>query len=240
LEFTAKLVATFDERDSDKPRHCHGLGSPKGRGIGEISAGVRGIGVENPGDSPRAQWITLVQTLIALFRGINVGGKNSLPMKELVEILKELGCRNVKTYIQSGNAVFQTKEKNTARLSTKVSAAIKKRRGFEPFVLLLEAAELEMAIAGNPFPEGEAEHKTLHIGFLECTPKCPDLKAVSTIQLASERFHLADCFFYLYAPAGIGQSKLAERAERLLGVAMTMRNWRTVCKIKEMVSELDK
>jgi uncharacterized protein (DUF1697 family) len=176
--------------------------------------------------------------LIALFRGINVGGKNSLPMKELVEILEELGCRNVRTYIQSGNAVFQTKEKSVTQLSIKITAAIAKRRGFAPFVLLLSAEELERAISENPFPEGEAEHKTLHVGFLACAPTQPDLKAMAGIQSAGERFHLTECLFYLHTPIGLGQSKLAERAERLLGVAMTMRNWRTVCQINELVKEL--
>lgn len=180
-----------------------------------------------------------MRILIALFRGINVGGKHLLPMKELVEILEELGCRNVRTYIQSGNAVFQTKEKNAARLSAKISAAIEKRRGFEPWVLLLSTEEFEQAISANPFPEGESEHKTLHVGFLACAPTEPDLKAIAAIQSANERFHLDECLLYLHAPEGIGQSKLAERAERLLGVAMTMRNWRTVCKIRDMVTEVD-
>lgn len=177
-------------------------------------------------------------TLIALFRGINVGGKNSLPMKELIEILEELGCRNVRTYIQSGNAVFETKEKNTAKLSAKISAAIAKHRGFAPFVLLLGAEKFERAISENPFPEGEAEHKTLHVGFLAGAPTEPNLGAMANIQTANERFLLDECLFYLHAPKGIGQSKLAERAERLLGVAMTMRNWRTVCQIREMVKEV--
>jgi uncharacterized protein (DUF1697 family) len=73
-----------------------------------------------------------MNTYIALFRGINVGGNNMLPMKELVAILEDLGSRNVKTYIKSGNAVFMSKEKDTSRLSTKIRAEIKQRRGFEP------------------------------------------------------------------------------------------------------------
>lgn len=106
-----------------------------------------------------------MKTYIALFRGINVGGKNSLPMKELVSLLEDLGCRNVKTYIQSGNAVFESKEKDASRLSNKIRVEIKKRRGFEPYVLLLGLEEMDKAIAGNPFPETESEPKYLHIGF---------------------------------------------------------------------------
>ena len=78
-----------------------------------------------------------MKTYIALFRGINVGGKNTLPMKELVALLDDLGCRNAKTYIQSGNAVFESEITDTSRLSNNISIEIKKRRGFQPFVLLL-------------------------------------------------------------------------------------------------------
>src|SRR5690349_13792847 len=106
-----------------------------------------------------------MKTYIALFRGINVGGKNILPMKELVAILEDLGCLRVKTYIQSGNAAFDSKERDAARLSEKIRARIKERRGFEPFVLLIDLEKIERAIAANPFPEGEADPKTLHLSF---------------------------------------------------------------------------
>ena len=75
-----------------------------------------------------------MKTYVALLRGINVGGKNPLPMKELVAILEGVGSRNVKTYIQSGNAVFENKAEDASRLSSRIGSEIKKRRGFEPFV----------------------------------------------------------------------------------------------------------
>ena len=180
-----------------------------------------------------------MKTYIALFRGINVGGKNGLPMKELVAILEDLGCRNVKTYIQSGNAVFESKEKDASRLSHKISVEIKKRRRFEPYVLLLELEEIERAITENPFREAETAPKTLHVGFLASAPGNPDLKALESLKKESERFHLIDSVFYLHAPEGVGRSRLAANAERLLGVSMTDRNWRTVCKIRDMARELN-
>ncbi|MFZ0613580.1 MAG: DUF1697 domain-containing protein [Desulfobacterales bacterium] len=175
-----------------------------------------------------------MNTYVALFRGINVGGKNSLSMKELVTILQDLGCRNVKTYIQSGNALFESKEKDAARFSKKMSVEIKKRRGFEPHVLLLGREEIEKALAENPFPEAEKDPKSLHVGFLASAPKDPDLKTLESLKRDNERFRLIDNRFYLHAPDGVGRSKLAASAERLLGVSMTDRNWRTVCKIREM------
>jgi uncharacterized protein (DUF1697 family) len=176
---------------------------------------------------------------IALFRGINVGGKNSLQMKQLVSLLEEIGCQHVKTYIQSGNVVFKSKESSASRLSNKMSFAIKKHFGFEPFVLLLEAEDVKKAILDNPFPDAESNPKSLHLGFLSSPPKNPDLKMLETLRKKTERFVLTDAVFYLYAPEGVGRSKLAANAEKLIGVSMTARNWRTVSKIKEMVKELN-
>jgi uncharacterized protein (DUF1697 family) len=180
-----------------------------------------------------------MKTYIALFRGINVGGRHSLPMKELVALLQDLDCRNVKTYIQSGNAVFESKVNNTSQLSRKISAEIKKRRGFEPHVLLLRLEEMEKAITNNPFPDGENDPQALHVGFLTSTPKKPDLERLESLRTNSEQFKLVDNLFYLYAPEGIGRSKLAASTEKLLGVPMTDRNWGTVCKIMELATGLN-
>jgi len=179
-----------------------------------------------------------VKTYVALFRGINVGGKNALPMKELVAVLENLGSQNVKTYIQSGNAVFESKEKDTLRLSNKISAEINKRRGFEPHVLLLGLEDIERAITENPFPEAETDPQALHIGFLASAPQNPSLKTLESLKRDSERFQLIDKMFYLHAPEGVGRSKLAANAEKLLGAPMTDRNWKTVCKIWKMARGL--
>jgi uncharacterized protein (DUF1697 family) len=177
---------------------------------------------------------------IALIRGINVGGKNALPMKELAALLNDLGAQSVKTYIQSGNVVFAWKGKDIARLANQMTAEIKKRRGFEPYVLLLELADFERVIQQNPFPEAAAETdpRALHAGFLGGTPLRPDLKALENLKSASERFRLIGNVFYLHAPDGVGRSKLAARAEKLLGVPMTDRNWRTVLTLLKLAQEL--
>ena len=163
-----------------------------------------------------------------------MGGKNSLSMKELVAILEHLGGKHVRTYIQSGNAVFQSAAGNLARLSRQLSAEINARHGFEPHALLIELQELDAAMAGNPFPEGELAPSSLHLGFLASTPRNPNLEKLNTLKKPSERFHLGDKVFYLSAPEGVGNSRLAASSEKLLGVAMTDRNWRTVCKIREL------
>lgn len=175
-------------------------------------------------------------TLIALLRGINVIGNNKLPMKELSELLTGMGLCDVQTYIQSGNVTFLCDIKNKATLAAKITAAINAKYGFAPHVLLLEAAELKKAMAGNPYPEAVTEPKSLHLFFLDEAPKHPDLEALDAIKTGDERFKLAGKVFYLHTPDGFGPSKLAARVEKRLGVPATARNWNTVCKLAEMVA----
>ena len=178
-----------------------------------------------------------MNTFIALLRGINVIGKHSLPMNELVALLEDLGARNVKTYIQSGNAAFQSSKKNASLIAYRLTDEIEKRYGFAPHVLVLGIDAIERAIAQNPYPEAETDPSNLHLGFMASTPQNPDLKKLDRLRKASERFHLSDHVFYLHTPEGVGKSKLPASAEKLLGVPMTYRNWRTVCKISEIASE---
>jgi uncharacterized protein (DUF1697 family) len=171
-------------------------------------------------------------TYVALFRGINVGGKNILPMKDLVGILEGIGCENVKTYIQSGNAVFRAGKIETKKLEETISSKILETRRFSPKVLLLEHKELTDAIENNPYKNMEG--KTLHFFFLESIPVNPDMNELVNVKSKSEKFKLGKKIFYLYAPDGIGRSKLAAKVERALGVPVTARNWNTVSKLAEM------
>lgn len=117
----------------------------------------------------------LMKTFIALFRGINIGGHNMLPMKELVAILQDLGATGVTTYIQSGNAIFRSPSGNPATFAERLTAEIGKRHGFEPYVLIIEPPTLARVIAGNPFPDALNDPVTLHVGFLVDVPGKPDL-----------------------------------------------------------------
>ncbi|MBD2176706.1 DUF1697 domain-containing protein [Pseudanabaena sp. FACHB-1998] len=177
-----------------------------------------------------------MHTYIAFFRGINVGGKNSLPMKDLTSIFEILGASNAKTYIQSGNVVFQIAPKDISSFSKRLRIEIKEQRGFEPYILIIESSEVETAMKNNPFPEAESEPSSLHLGFLAFVPENPDLKKLESLKKDNEQFCLIDRIFYLHAPEGVGRSKLAASSEKLLGVPMTDRNWNTVCKLKEMAT----
>ena len=175
-----------------------------------------------------------MSTWIVLLRGINVGGKNILPMNELVRLLQSLHLENIKTYIQSGNAIFRSSTEISPTLTANIATKIESRHGFKPHVLILSADQLENAIVSNPFPEAEAEPKTLHLFFLASAPAAPDIESLTEAKSPSERFHLRGQVFYLHAPEGVGRSKLAAKAEKYLGVAATARNWRTVQKLWAM------
>ena len=136
-----------------------------------------------------------MNTYVALFRGINVGGKNTLPMKDLVEILEGMGCEKVKTYIQSGNTVFRAKRTQAKKIAEEIGAKIIGSHGFEPKVLLLEVSELEDSIKNNPFKTEDG--KALHFFFLESTPIKPDLGGLVNVKSNSEEFKLNKNIFYL-------------------------------------------
>jgi len=174
---------------------------------------------------------------IALFRGINVVGNNILPMASLVRHLEVLKLKNVKTYIQSGNVVFDTKLANLTSLRKSIIARVEEEHGFTPRLLLLSPDALQRAINANPFPHAAAEPKSLHFFFLEQPSTNPNTDALESAKAKTESYVLADLVFYLHAPDGIGRSKLASSAEKHLGVAATARNLRTVTKLMALALE---
>ncbi len=169
-----------------------------------------------------------MKTYIALIRGINIVGRRRLPMQDLRVLMGKHGCADVQTYIQSGNAIFRSNVADVRQLSKRLSTAVLKTHGFEPQVLVLSAGELAKATAGNPFPQADANPKTLHLFCLAERPVRPDLAALEAVKSKTERYALKGKIFYLLTPDGFGISKLAERAERARGVAAPARNWRTV------------
>ena len=177
-------------------------------------------------------------TAIAFIRGINVGGRTKLPMKDLANTLDRVGIHGVATYIQSGNLAFRCSKVQATELSRRMSSAIQGAYGFQPAVIVLSIQEVEHAVAANPYPEAQKDPKTLHLFFLAERPAAPDLDALKSLATASERFTLHRRILYLHAPDGIGQSKLAASVEKHLGVTATGRNWRTVTKTLQMAWDL--
>lgn len=172
----------------------------------------------------------VMTTWIALLRGVNVGGSNRLAMTALAETLERAGLEDVRTVIQSGNVIFHSAEADQEALSETIASAVDAAHGFRPEAIVLTAEALERAIAAMPFA-GDAEPQHLHLYFLAEPPPAPDLAGLEAARAESERFHLADDVLYLMAPEGIGRSKLAAKAERLLGVEVTARNLRSLERI---------
>ena len=171
---------------------------------------------------------------VALFRGINVGGNNILPMQDLRDLLAELGCEDIQTYIQSGNAVFSSAD--PISLSAKITSTIEERFDFAPQVLLLTVERFAAIASANPYPEAEATPKFLHVWLLTEKAGNPAIDAMNSIKAENERFTLTDDALYLHAPDGIGRSRLAGKVDRHLGVSTTARNWRTVGKLLVLVN----
>jgi uncharacterized protein (DUF1697 family) len=170
-------------------------------------------------------------TWIILPRGINVGGDTNVSMPKLRALLEEAGFEHVQTHGRSGNIVVSS----PVATASGVEKRVRGKGGVEGPMLVLESGCLQRIADGNPFPEGEKDPSRLHVFFPTERPTKPDLKYLESRAVASESFELKDGYFYLWAPDGIGRSKLAQSIEKGLGVTATGRNWRTVCKLLEMV-----
>lgn len=125
-----------------------------------------------------------------------------------------------------------------AHLSTHISEQIEQRFGFRPDIFAIKKSDFHQTLTDNPFAQFSDEPKCTHFFFLHAPPADPDLETIRQLQSPSEQFVLTDTVFYLYAADGIGRSKLAGKAEKLLGVSVTARNLRTVMKLSEIAGAL--
>jgi uncharacterized protein (DUF1697 family) len=174
-------------------------------------------------------------TWLALLRGINVVGKNKVPMKALASALETSGFQSVQTYIQSGNIVFRSARGDAGALAARIQRLVKRRFGCAPAVLIVSKAKLAAAIRANPFPDAQHNHKLLHLYFFDSVPKSPDIDALKRIDAGREAFALKGGIFYLWTPDGFADSVLRSRVERCLGVPATARNWRTVNELLKLL-----
>lgn len=179
-----------------------------------------------------------VETTYALFvRGINVGTKNSLPMAELRALLEEAGAREVRTYVQSGNAVFRTKLAE-ATLVKKSEALLSVRMGRPIAVTVRTATELAAVAAKNPWPKIATNGATLAVTFLGGPPPKAALAPLAQTDFSPELFTVRGREIYSWHPAGQGRSALAAAIAKLsLTGAVTTRNWNTVQKLATMCAE---
>ncbi|MFF7352647.1 MULTISPECIES: DUF1697 domain-containing protein [Streptomyces] len=179
-------------------------------------------------------------TYAALLRGINVGGSKKVPMADLRALLTGLGHTGVRTHLQSGQAVFTTGRGDEESLAAELSGAIEERFGFAVGVLVRDHTYLKAVAEACPFPAAELQPKQLHVTYFSA-PVAPDRFAgIDAAAFVPEEFRLGDRCLYLYAPEGLGRSKLAEALSRprlSQGLIATSRNWNTVLKLVELTAE---
>jgi len=175
-------------------------------------------------------------THLALLRGINVGGKKMLPMRDLTALFEQAGCENVRTYIQSGNVPFEATPATAERFANGVASQIEARFGFRVPMMLRSAAEMSAAISGNPFVQEGADENALHVGFLRDAPNAQQVRQLAPDRSPPDRFAVKGREIYLHLPNGMGRTKLTnDYFDRRLGTVSTVRNWRTVMKLSELM-----
>ncbi|MGP4008301.1 DUF1697 domain-containing protein [Streptomyces sp. 4N124] len=179
-------------------------------------------------------------TYAALLRGINVGGSKKVPMAELRTLMEGLGHDGVRTYLQSGQAVFSSGHGDAESLAAELTRAIEKHFGFGVDVIVRDHAYLKAVAEACPFPAADLEAKQLHVTYFSAPVDADRFAEIDQAAYLPEEFRLGDRALYLYAPNGLGRSKLAEHLSKPRlnkGVIATSRNWNTVVKLVEMTSD---
>ena len=178
----------------------------------------------------------VTQSYVALLRGVNVGGKHSLPMKQLVEMFCDARCLNVRSYIQSGNVVFAAPEKVAKGIASLLEKQIEARFGFSAPVILRARDELAKVARGNPFLKAGAPERELNVYFLADQPSAAAVKGLDPNRSAPDRFQVIGREIYLHTPNGMGRTKLTSAYfDSKLKTVATARNWATVLKLLQMM-----
>ncbi|WP_306321639.1 MULTISPECIES: DUF1697 domain-containing protein [unclassified Streptomyces] len=175
----------------------------------------------------------------ALLRGINVGGAKKVPMAQLRPLFADLGYEDVTTYLQSGNVTFAAADGDEARHAAAVERAVADTFGFAVDVLVRDHAYLKSVRDACPFPAADLEAKQLHVTYFSEPVTADRFAAVDPAAYAPEDFRLGDRALYLYAPKGLGVSKLGVQLSRpgiVKGLVATSRNWNTVTKLVELTA----
>ncbi|MEV1065001.1 DUF1697 domain-containing protein [Streptomyces sp. NPDC050263] len=181
----------------------------------------------------------MTTTYAALLRGINVGGSRKVPMAELRTVLEGLGLGDVRTYLQSGQAVFSCAHGDEEILAAELTAAIEKHFGFVVDVIVRDHAFLKAVAEACPYPAAELEAKQLHVTYFSVPVDEERYAGIDRAAFLPEEFRLGDRVLYLYTPDGLGRSKLAEQLSRPRvhkGLVATTRNWNTVVKLVELTA----
>jgi len=174
-----------------------------------------------------------------ILRGINVSGQKKIRMADLTKLYESLGFTNVRTYIQSGNVVFESVPGEPGKLVLDIEQAIRNTYDFEVPVMVRTRAEIRAAIRSNPFlKETGIDVTKLHLTFLEHAPEKSSVQTFDPGSIGQDRYLIKDDNVYLYCPGGYGKTRLSNTfLEKQLGVRATTRNWKTVNALHDLLSQ---
>jgi uncharacterized protein (DUF1697 family) len=188
---------------------------------------------------------------VALLRGINVGGRNKVPMADLREVVTSLGHTGVSTYIQSGNVLFSTADTDNAKLAAALESAIEDRFGIWSSVVVLSRDELAQVLAANPYPD-EPNPRMVHVVFLNGEPPGEVLTRIAAAESAvaakgsRDTVQAAGQALFVHTPDGFGTSELAQTLFKIISppakakkhsLAATARNWATATKLLSLCDQ---
>ena len=174
-------------------------------------------------------------TFVALLRGINVGGKNLLPMKDTLSMFEKAGCSSVRSYIQSGNIVFVAPSAMARRIPALIGGAIESAFALRVPVLVRSRAEMTAIANDNPLLAAGADPTHLHVVFLAELPARTEAEGLDPNRSPPDAFVLAGREIYLSCPNGVARTKLSNAYfDSKLRTISTERNWRTVLKLADM------
>jgi uncharacterized protein (DUF1697 family) len=179
--------------------------------------------------------------IISMLRGVNVGGHNKIKMEALRALYESLKLKDAQTYVQSGNVIFATDERDIARLAKRIEDGIERKFGFRPSVILRTAAEMRDVIARNPFAKRRGiEPSKLLVTFLASDPDAEAREKVRQVKCDPEELRIEGRELYIYFPNGMGRSKLPWAGfGKALKTPGTGRNWNSVTKMLEMAEKLE-
>ena len=174
-----------------------------------------------------------MKTYLAFLKGINVGGHHKILMKDLRDLLNNLGFKDVKTYIQSGNVIFKTEIKDKTVVEKQITTAIKNKYNYNIQVIVKQPKEVQAILDNSPFIQEKTQESYFFI--LKNSPSEKSIDQMQSISYPNEEFFVTSKVVYLYCNAGYGRAKCNNTFfEKKLNVIATARNYKTINKVLEI------
>jgi len=177
-----------------------------------------------------------MKTYISLLRGINVGGKNIIKMSDLKQVYENLNFKNIRTYIQSGNVVFETEKSEIQEIENDISNKIFENFGFNVPVTIVEKNEFQIIVENNPFNITDVDFKNFHVTFLKSYPVHEDINKINSEIYLPDEFRVIQKSVYLNIKNGYGNTKLTNTfLESKFKTTATTRNWNTIIQLLKIL-----